>query len=64
MTKPCWPTARVADFVDRTFKGRPPAEMPVEQPTRFELSLNLKTARELGIKVPGTILLRAETVIE
>ena len=57
-------TARVADFVDSIFKGRQPAEMPVEMPTRFELSLNLKTARALGIKVPGTILLRAETVIE
>ena len=57
-------TARVADFVDRIFKGRQPAEMPVEQPTRFELSLNLKTARALGIKVPGTIMLRAQTVIE
>jgi putative ABC transport system substrate-binding protein len=57
-------TARTADFVDRIFRGAKPADMPVEQPTGFELSLNIKTARSLGLKPAPALLMRAQTVIE
>ena len=55
---------RAATYVDRIFRGANPGELPVEQPTQFELVVNLKTATALGIKVPRTILIQATRVIE
>jgi putative tryptophan/tyrosine transport system substrate-binding protein len=55
---------RAAAFVDRIFKGANPAELPVEQLQRFDLVVNLKAARELGLTIPSAILLRADEVIE
>ena len=54
---------RVAVFVDKILKGRKPAELPVEQPTKFEFVINLKTAKQIGVTIPPDVLARATQII-
>ena len=55
---------RTADYVDRIIKGANPAEMPIQQPTKFDLVINLKAAKSIGLEIPAPVLAQAADVVE